>query len=286
MEEDTKTCTKCEQTKPLTCFNKHPHGRDGRQARCRDCIGEAKRAAYAANRDERIEQQREMRAAGKWGIMRRAPRQEPATDDKVCLKCETLKPYTAFQRQAATWDGLRPSCRDCDNPRKRVYYAENRDEILAAMREANAANPEKNRAKVKAWRQANPERAKARQAAWREANREMFRQWGRDFAQRYPERVRHNTRKQRARRKSAPALPFTIEQLEARLSMFPGCWMCGGPVEALDHVKPIAKGGWHALMNVRGICKFDNTSKGAFWVGPRDTLRTLRERAAKRLAIA
>ena len=286
MENSTKTCTKCAQIKPLSSFNKHPHGQDGRQARCRDCVCEAKRAAYAANREERVEKQREMRAAGKWGIMRRAPRTEPATADKACSKCRNLKPYTAFQRQADTWDGLRPSCRGCDNPRKRAYYAENREQILAGMREANAANPEKNRAKARKWQKANWPQARARQSAWRAANGDLVRQWAREWAERNPERVLHNTRKQRARRRSAPTLPFTIEQLEARLSMFAGCWMCGGPIEALDHMKPISKGGWHALMNLRGICKFDNSSKGDRWWGAAETIRRLRRTSSSSAAVA
>lgn len=286
MEEHTKTCTKCAQAKPLECFNKHPHGRDGRQSRCRECIGEAKRAAYAANRDERVEKQREMRAAGMWGILRRGPVTEPAIVDKACRKCGEVKPYTEFNRNSQAADGLQALCRACEKVQHGRYYAENRDEILAGMREANAANPEKNRAKARKWQKENWLRAKARQSAWRAVNGDLVRQWAREWAERHPERALHNMRKQRARRKAAPTLPFTIEQLEARLSMFPGCWMCGGPIEALDHVKPIAKGGWHALMNLRGICARDNSSKGAFWVGPRDTLLILRERAAKRLAMA
>jgi hypothetical protein len=276
MEEHTKTCTKCAQTKPLTAFNKHPHGSDGRQARCRECISAAKRASYAAHRDERVKKQQEKRAAGEWGIMRRPPRTEPATDDKTCSKCAETKPHTEFNRNSAEVDGLQRICRECERVRHRSYYLENRHEILAAMREVNVANPEKNRAKARNWQKANWPRAKARQDEWRAANGDLVRQWARDWARRHPERRLHNTRKQRARRKTAPALPFTVEQLEARLSMFPGCWMCGGPVEAVDHMKPIAKGGWHALMNLRGICARDNSSKRDRWWGPADTIRRLR----------
>ena len=71
-----------------------------------------------------------------------------------------------------------------------------------------------------------------------------------------------------ARRKGSPTIPFTVEQLEARLSMFAGCWMCGDDLSNglhVDHVKPLARGGWHCLSNLRPSCPPCNISKGAKW---------------------
>ena len=70
------------------------------------------------------------------------------------------------------------------------------------------------------------------------------------------------------RRKGAPTIPFTVAQLEERLSMFDGCWMCGCELDGelhLDHVKPLSKGGWHCLSNLRPSCPSCNLSKGAKW---------------------
>lgn len=70
------------------------------------------------------------------------------------------------------------------------------------------------------------------------------------------------------RRKGAPTIPFTAEQLADRLSMFPGCWMCGCDRDEtfhVDHVKPLSKGGWHCLSNLRPACPSCNLSKGAKW---------------------
>lgn len=70
-----------------------------------------------------------------------------------------------------------------------------------------------------------------------------------------------------AKRKGAPTVPFTRDQLEARLSMFAGCWMCGAGLDELhiDHVKPLSRGGWHCLSNLRPACPACNLSKGAKW---------------------
>ena len=70
------------------------------------------------------------------------------------------------------------------------------------------------------------------------------------------------------RRKGAPTIPFTVTQLEDRLSMFFGCWMCGCELDGelhIDHVKPLSKGGWHCLSNLRPSCPSCNLSKGAKW---------------------
>ena len=70
------------------------------------------------------------------------------------------------------------------------------------------------------------------------------------------------------RRKGAPTVSFTVEQLESRLSMFAGCWMCGDDLSNgvhVDHVKPLSRGGWHCLSNLRPSCPSCNLSKGAKW---------------------
>lgn len=76
------------------------------------------------------------------------------------------------------------------------------------------------------------------------------------------------TRAKEVRRKGAPTIPFTVAQLEERLSMFAGCWMCGCERDEsfhIDHVKPLSKGGWHCLANLRPACGPCNMSKGAKW---------------------
>lgn len=69
----------------------------------------------------------------------------------------------------------------------------------------------------------------------------------------------------RARKRNTMVLPFTDEQVRKRMSMFPGCWMCGGPFEHIEHVKPLAAGGPHILANLRPSCGPCNLSKGYRW---------------------
>jgi 5-methylcytosine-specific restriction endonuclease McrA len=46
------------------------------------------------------------------------------------------------------------------------------------------------------------------------------------------------------------------------------CWMCGGAFDEVDHVKPLSKGGIHALSNMRPSCDHCNNTKHARWYGP------------------
>ena len=69
----------------------------------------------------------------------------------------------------------------------------------------------------------------------------------------------------RAKKGGGQIIPIEPAQLALRLSMFGGCWLCGGKAEQVDHVKPLCKGGAHMLANVRPICAACNVAKGKSW---------------------
>lgn len=67
--------------------------------------------------------------------------------------------------------------------------------------------------------------------------------------------VTHRETLQRVRLRNVPIVPFTQEQLMAKVAYWGGrCWLCGEPWTDIDHVKPIAAGGGHMLANLRPIC--------------------------------
>lgn len=76
------------------------------------------------------------------------------------------------------------------------------------------------------------------------------------------------TESARRAQRNAAATTFTESDLALRLSMFPGCWVCGGPKDQVDHVKPLAAGGAHLLANLRPICAPCNRRKSAQWPWP------------------
>jgi hypothetical protein len=100
----------------------------------------------------------------------------------------------------------------------------------------------------------NPAKARTYARAWRVKN---------------PAAARLNDHRKRLRKLAAPTLAFTADQFNQRMAYWGNCcWMCGGPFEAVDHVKPISRGGAHALMNVRPSCRSHNSSKKDRWPFP------------------
>ena len=56
----------------------------------------------------------------------------------------------------------------------------------------------------------------------------------------------------------------TAQHIQGRIEMFGGlCYVCHHPMQAIDHVIPLAKGGPHWPANLRPICKACNSSKSA-----------------------
>ena len=131
------------------------------------------------------------------------------------------------------------SCRmpGCDAPRFTDRSALCREHHNTRRRERYAARSPAQR-----------ERDAAKLAAWGKANRAA--------------RLRYCARQHGA----TIIVAFTDDQLTARLSMWPGCWLCGrvGPLQ-IDHVKPLAAGGPHCLANLRPACPTCNWIKGDRW---------------------
>jgi 5-methylcytosine-specific restriction endonuclease McrA len=78
----------------------------------------------------------------------------------------------------------------------------------------------------------------------------------------------HDAKKRRKRRGLivASRVPFTVQQLDAKIRYWGSrCWICTGPYDSIDHVKPVTKGGPHMLANLRPICRPCNSRKSNRW---------------------
>ena len=243
---------------------------------------------------------------------------------KWCSRCQQDKDLAEFSKRAASKDGLQNHCRACVSIKNRRYHSENREQRVAYMadrydrlhehelersRRYRQANPEKVLVSARNYYQANIEACRAnarvrmanaranwsterREAfleylkVWTEQNRERVREHARAWRQANPEFWNEKSRRRRALKLAATVVPFTLEQLAQRMSMFAGCWMCGGPKECVDHVKPLSKRGAHCLANLAAACTSCNTSKSDSWHGPRETIRRFRRRALVSASLA
>ncbi len=159
-------------------------------------------------------------------VRRPVARDEPCVVDR-CTKTRARADKCSTHYQAAYMLGIKS-----DPERHEKYKAYQRRH----NRDSRLRDPEGHRARVRAWRLANP-------AVYRAA---------------YMRR--------KLRRMNAAHVPFSSEQLAAKMAYWGNrCWVCGGPFEAVDHVKPLSRGGAEILANLRPICTSDNSSKNGRW---------------------
>lgn len=227
----SKVCTKCGKSLPLSDFHKHQSGKYGRRSTCRAC-----RAAHnAANPEYMAEYGRKYRAEHREAKAARDKAYAQKHREKIA---EYQKAYReAHREEAAEYhrryrEKHRESLLEADRKR----YWDNREERSRYARERYLADREAVIARVERWRELHPEK-------WLEYQR-----------------------LRRARVRGATVVKFSSSDLALRMSYFGNkCWMCSGPFEHIDHVKPISKGGSHMLSNLRPACRSCNSSKSAKW---------------------
>lgn len=158
----------------------------------------------------------------------------------------TRKAWQAANRdkvnaQSAAWRAANP---EKTREIARKHYYANRDKELERFRRYHAEHPEIGAA----WYERNKERLTERNRAWQAANRAIDAEY----------------KRRRRSRMGDAVIPRQL--LEAKMSYWGNkCWMCGGPFEHVDHVKPLAKGGAHVLANLRPSCASCNVKKNARW---------------------
>lgn len=196
--------------------------------------------------------------------------------EKRCNDCGEVKPISEFYRneKAKSWSAR---CRPCHNALTETRRQARRDRDLATKREWYVRNRAKvaDTARVKYWD--DPEAARAAKRADHAKHRESrnarhYERLQSDpiYRKRHYDAVLRNRQMRRAQKRGSVGMPITRAALDAKIAYWGNrCWCCGGEWSEIDHVKPISKGGWHVLANLRPICSPCNKAKSARW--PVDT---------------
>lgn len=123
----------------------------------------------------------------------------------------------------------------CEKSRRRAYYLENRDKIIARVKAYNAKNPEVNLKSSRKWRASNPEKA---------------------YIVALNNRVRRNYLMASGRVSKAE-----WDEIKSRYSN--RCAYCRLARKlAMDHDMPLSRGGAHSAANILPACKSCNSKKG------------------------
>lgn len=202
---------------------------------------------------------------------------------KFCKGCQEDHAVSEFGPYKNSKDGLAYECRAHLAAVQREKRLKDPERFRAAGLRYRQKNRQALRVRQKAWAAQHPEYNKAYGREWRLLNQEKHRESARRWQAEHPEHVRARitlwrkanpekdseySNRRRALKSNAQILPITAADIRLRFSMFPGCWMCGGPKESVDHVKPLSRGGPHILANLRPACCSCNARKNDTWPFP------------------
>lgn len=215
-------------------------------------------------------------------------------ESKRCTGCSEIKSVSDFHVRLASRDGLNAACKACILARRRAQW----DAKLAATgKERKYDRPvidgRKECTLCRAWKAVGDFGSHSNQCRACLAALQLQRFYARhhpDGIQRalfgvtedeerrgavrrattwnraHPEVRRELTRQRRARLGGKRLPGLSRSAIAERMRYFGHrCWICGGPQEEVDHVKPVAKGGAHMLCNLRPICGPCNRRKSATW---------------------
>lgn len=255
----TKTCSLCRADKPLSDFGMNKR-KTALALRCRQCIRLSQNKYSAVSRTK-----------GR-------PALDPGSlpGEKECSRCRIVKKLDAFPQAVYGLYGRRGQCKECHNgdrakqrrerpelvrAKDHAYRQKNLEPMRKYQREwtnaKNRANPGLNATRQRAEYHADAAASRARQSAYRNANREQ-----------YNAQCRLAQQRRRARLQNLLCLPVSQQDLLAKVAYWGWrCYICRGPWEAIDHVKPVFRGGGNLLSNFRPACTSCNTSKNARWEG-------------------
>ena len=208
----------------------------------------------------------------------------------ACCRCGTLYERTRenFVLSPRSKDGLGGRCRACDHIRLAVYRDANREKLRAHDRAVWRAKKndseyvERRYARRRAWYKENREHVLAYLANWRAANLEQHRRDSREWARnnrdrcnrnsaawraKNPDLVRAHASAYAARQRATRGGSFSSRELFDQLRRQHGrCYWCDFPVGGAwdaDHVIPLSRGGANHISNVVIACPSCNRSKQA-----------------------
>lgn len=126
------------------------------------------------------------------------------------------------------------------------------------------ADKEKRREYLRAYRIANREHRRETHRQWQAANPERKAAYDRKWISANPDKVTIRTHARRARMMAVPSEPWTRDQVIDIYGRV--CWICQYPLDCdfhVDHVVPLARGGWDVMPNLRPAHPTCNVRKNA-----------------------
>lgn len=181
-----------------------------------------------------------------------------------CLACQNKKPETDFSLR--TDNGKkRNTCKKCRSTKESVRQAMKAEQISTRRKAFYKENRDTLLAKQLAYAQENRERESARGRNWRRENPEKVREINRRYYVGNPGIIKQARETRYARVRGAEICDLTTEQWIEILKEHDGrCVYCGSEIcITKDHDIPVSRGGNHTRNNVVPACRTCNCRKQA-----------------------
>lgn len=147
---------------------------------------------------------------------------------------------------------------------KAAYYERNREAVIARAAMAAAANPEREKQRLKDWHAANRERTREDRRAWKRANAAQVAASKTTYRKANPGKWQGYAAARRARKSKATPAWAELQDIEKLYALAEQMRAAGMPVE-VDHVVPLRNPlvcGLHVLANLAILPTVTNRSKG------------------------
>lgn len=256
-----KTCTRCRAEKPRSEFYRLLAGKDGLNSWCKECFSvQRKQKRRDESREDRLARIAQYRSDSS------AKKLRAESGKKLCTKCNSEKSLDDFYRTSRSKDGRQAHCKECSKSYGKRYYEKNAEQLKASTRKYYSENRDSRLAYSKEYQQANADSLREYRERYYRDNRDTIVKRACDWQRDNHQRMLANGSRRRARERAATIVAFTVDQLVQRWAYYGNrCYLCGDEATQTDHVKPLAKGGAHALCNMRPICQPCNSSKRDKW---------------------
>lgn len=165
---------------------------------------------------------------------------------------------------------------DCDQPshalglckrhHAKANYHANAEKRRAQQAQYRAQHREEAKARAAAWRTANPERAADLRRRWYAEHADQVREYRRRYREANRDLIRTQNAGRKARLRGIEVNDLTAQQwTDIKAAFGHRCAYCNTKPKVLtmDHVVPIAAGGWHTASNIVPACQPCNSRKNA-----------------------
>lgn len=119
---DVKRCSHCGRVLPVSCFSRSSRNTDGYQCWCKDCQRACNRSSSRrAGGSRSTSSESSSGGGGNLGLLSKADMR--AQNIKLCVRCQTVKPLSAFSPVRRSFDGHDSWCKSCRNSYQKARNA-------------------------------------------------------------------------------------------------------------------------------------------------------------------